>query len=144
MKKTINFLMATVILLPLLAYFLGAPPNEIQLRIVKETAWILAVVIGYTFIVGQMTGNNSQVDKLWSIVPIIYVWHMTSRGGWDSRIILQEEVLIHGGSGRGKKTIDGKFLERSLDSRTHLCGQFLIFCLSAFIKMPSYSYLQSL
>lgn len=28
-------------------------------------------------LVGELSRNNSQVDKLWSIVPIYYVWHMT-------------------------------------------------------------------
>jgi steroid 5-alpha reductase family enzyme len=28
-------------------------------------------------VVGEISRNNSQVDKLWSIVPIYYVWHMT-------------------------------------------------------------------
>ncbi len=93
MKSTIRFLMATVILLPVAAYFLGTPPNETQLSILKSTAWILLGVIAYTFIVGQLTGNNSQVDKLWSIVPIIYAWYMTYLGGWNERMILMS-VLV--------------------------------------------------
>lgn len=93
MKSTIRFLMATVILLPVAAYFLGTPPNETQLSILKSTAWILFGVIAYTFIVGQLTGNNSQVDKLWSIVPIIYAWYMTYLSGWNERMILMS-VLV--------------------------------------------------
>ena len=93
MKSTIRFLMATVILLPIAAYFLGTPPNQTQLSILKSTAWIVLGVIAYTFIVGQLTGNNSQVDKLWSIVPIIYAWYMTYLGGWNERMILMS-VLV--------------------------------------------------
>lgn len=93
MKKTVNFLIGTVIILPVLAYFLGTPPNEVQLEIIKKTAWIVAAVIAYTFIVGQLTGNNSQVDKLWSIVPIIYTWHMTYLGEWNERMIIMS-VLV--------------------------------------------------
>ena len=93
MKKTIQFLMATVLLLPVAAYFLGTPPNELQLSILKNTAWIVAAVIAYTFIVGQLTGNNSQVDKLWSIVPIVYAWYMTYKGDWNDRMILMA-VLV--------------------------------------------------
>ena len=93
MKSTIRFLMATVILLPIAAYFLGTPPNQTQLSILKSTAWILLGVIAYTFIVGQLTGNNSQVDKLWSIVPIIYAWYMTYLSGWNERMILMS-VLV--------------------------------------------------
>jgi steroid 5-alpha reductase family enzyme len=85
--------MATVLLLPVAAYFLGTPPNELQLSILKSTAWIVAAVIAYTFIVGQLTGNNSQVDKLWSIVPIVYAWYMTYKGDWNDRMILMA-VLV--------------------------------------------------
>jgi steroid 5-alpha reductase family enzyme len=88
MKKTVNFLLATVVLLPIAAYFLGTPPNELQISILKETAYIVAGVIAYTFIVGQLTGNNSQVDKLWSIVPIVYTWYMTYKAGWNDRMVV--------------------------------------------------------
>jgi len=93
MKRTVQFLMASVLLLPIAAYFLGTPPNELQLIILKNTAWIVGGVIAYTFIVGQLTGNNSQVDKLWSIVPIIYVWYMTYLGEWNERMIVMS-VLV--------------------------------------------------
>jgi steroid 5-alpha reductase family enzyme len=93
MKKTIQFLMTTVLLLPVAAYFLGTPPNELQLSILKNTAWIVAAVIAYTFVVGQLTGNNSQVDKLWSIVPIVYAWYMTYKGDWNDRMIVMA-VLV--------------------------------------------------
>ena len=88
MKKTVNFLLATIILLPVAAYFLGTPPNNTQINIIIECAYIVLGVIAFTFILGQLTGNNSQVDKLWSIVPIIYTWYMTYKGGWNERMIL--------------------------------------------------------
>lgn len=93
MSATIRFLIFTLILLPVAAWFLGSPPNEFQQNILKSTAgWVLGV-IAYTFIVGQLTGNNSQVDKLWSIVPVGYVWYMTAAGGWPPRMILMS-VLV--------------------------------------------------
>lgn len=85
--------MATVILLPVAAYFLGTPPNDHQINILKETAWGVGAVIAFTFIVGQLTGNNSQVDKLWSIVPAPYAWYMTWKGGMDDRMVLMS-VLV--------------------------------------------------
>ena len=93
MKKIISFLMATVILLPVAAYFLGTPPNDVQLNILKSTFWGVGAVILFTFVVGQLTGNNSQVDKLWSIVPAPYAWYMTWRGGMDERMVLMS-VLV--------------------------------------------------
>jgi steroid 5-alpha reductase family enzyme len=93
MKKIVSFLMATVILLPIAAYFWGTPPNEAQLNILKETAYGVGAVILFTFVVGQLTGNNSQVDKLWSIVPAPYAWFMTWKGGMDERMVLMS-VLV--------------------------------------------------
>jgi len=92
MKRTVNFLLATVVLLPVAAYFLGTPPNENQINILIECAYIVLAVIAYTFIVGQVTGNNSQVDKLWSIVPIVYTWYMTYKGGWNERMVLMSAL----------------------------------------------------
>ena len=88
MKQTIRFLMATVILIPIAAWFLGTHPNDLQISLLRQTSWIVAGVIAYTFIVGQITRNNSQVDKLWSIVPAVYAWYMTWKGGWDHRMVL--------------------------------------------------------
>lgn len=93
MKTIVSFLMATVILLPIAAYFLGTPPNAIQLDILKSTCWGVGAVIVFTFVVGQLTGNNSQVDKLWSIVPAPYAWFMTWKGGMDDRMVLMS-VLV--------------------------------------------------
>ncbi len=93
MKKIISFLMATVILLPVAAYFLGTPPDDVQLKILKSTFWGVGAVILFTFVVGQLTGNNSQVDKLWSIVPAPYAWYMTWKGGMDERMVLMS-VLV--------------------------------------------------
>jgi len=93
MKKIVSFLMATVILLPIAAYFLGTPPNDKQLDILKECSWGVGTVILFTFLVGQLTGNNSQVDKLWSIVPAPYAWFMTWKGGMDERMVLMS-VLV--------------------------------------------------
>ena len=93
MKKIISFLMATVILLPVAAYFLGTPPDDVQLNILKITFWGVGAVILFTFVVGQLTGNNSQVDKLWSIVPAPYAWYMTWKGGMDERMVLMS-VLV--------------------------------------------------
>jgi steroid 5-alpha reductase family enzyme len=93
MKTIVSFLMATVILLPVAAYFLGTPPNDTQLNILKDTAYGVGAVILFTFVVGQLTGNNSQVDKLWSIVPAPYAWFMTWKGGMDERMVLMS-VLV--------------------------------------------------
>lgn len=93
MANQIRFLLLTVILLPVAAWFLGTPPNPAQIGLMKNGAWILAGVIVYCFVVGQLTGNNSQVDKLWSIVPIAYAWYFAAVAGWQHRMVLMA-VLV--------------------------------------------------
>ena len=85
--------MATIILLPIAAYFLGTPPNDKQVDIIFKTAWGLAAVVLLTFVVGQLTGNVSQTDKLWSIVPAPYAWYMTALGDWNERMVLMSIVV---------------------------------------------------
>ncbi|OJX38612.1 MAG: hypothetical protein BGO87_10370 [Flavobacteriia bacterium 40-80] len=58
-----------------------------------SSLYIVAGVIAYCFIVGELTNNNSQVDKLWSLVPIAYVWYMTYLGGMHERMVLMS-VLV--------------------------------------------------
>lgn len=88
MLSKAGWLMGSMLLLPVLAYYLGTPPNAFQWALIKDTYLIVGVVICYTFITGQLTGNNSQVDKLWSIVPVGYAWFFTAKAGWTDRMVL--------------------------------------------------------
>ena len=53
---------------------------------------ILLIICGssvlYCFVVGEIARNNSQMDKLWSILPIAYVWVIAIKGGMDVRLIV--------------------------------------------------------
>ena len=93
MLITILLLIFTVIVLPILSFYMGTPLNQIQLDALYSTIYIVAGVVAYSFVVGEITGNNSQVDKLWSIVPIIYVWNMTYLGGMQERMVLMS-ILV--------------------------------------------------
>lgn len=57
-----------------------------------ETMMTLATVtlcsIAYCFIVGEITMNNSQMDKLWSILPAVYTWIVAVKGGMDTRLVI--------------------------------------------------------
>ena len=93
MKKTINILMGTIVLIPVAAFFVGKMPDATQLEILKNSSVLVAGAIAYTFLVGQLSGNNSQVDKLWSILPAVYAWFMTAAADFDSRMTLMS-VLV--------------------------------------------------
>jgi len=54
---------------------------------------VLAVAIAYAFVAGELTGNNSQVDKLWSLLPIVYAWIVAGYGACRPRLVLMA-VLV--------------------------------------------------
>lgn len=66
------------------------PPVFSQLQ--KETGLILLIICGssalYCFIVGEISKNNSQMDKLWSILPIVYTWLITIKSDFNIRCLL--------------------------------------------------------
>jgi len=57
-----------------------------------DTLIILGSICGcsalYCFIVGELSHNNSQMDKLWSILPAVYTWIIAIRGAMDLRLVL--------------------------------------------------------
>ena len=54
-----------------------------------DTLIVLAIICGssmlYCFVVGELTRNNSQMDKLWSVLPIAYAWVIAGMGGFNAR-----------------------------------------------------------
>jgi steroid 5-alpha reductase family enzyme len=63
-----------------------------QWSLVWGNVWIMAAVIAFCFVIGETTGNVSQVDKLWSIIPVVYCWVATARSGFDGRMLLMSIV----------------------------------------------------
>lgn len=86
-------LIFTIIVVPYFSFTYGTALSELQLELLQGSAWIAFGVAMYCFVVGQITKNNSQVDKLWSIVPIVYSWYIAIQGGMDPRMMLMS-VLV--------------------------------------------------
>jgi steroid 5-alpha reductase family enzyme len=62
--------------------------TDAQWSLVWGDVWVMAVIAALCFVVGEATGNVSQVDKLWSIVPVLYAWIVTVRADFDGRMVL--------------------------------------------------------
>jgi steroid 5-alpha reductase family enzyme len=45
------------------------------------------------FVVSTLTGNYSQVDKLWSLMPLAYVWMVAVNSGFEPRLVLMAIVV---------------------------------------------------
>lgn len=87
--KLIGSLLAvSLIACPLLYIFVGPALDATQL----ETLKVLGIVCGcsalYCFVVGELTQNNSQMDKLWSLLPIAYTWIIAAKAGMPVRLVV--------------------------------------------------------
>lgn len=93
MIKTIFVLLFTLIVVPLITWYFDEPlPNEHQ-QILTELIIMYVTVAGICFIVSELTKNCSQVDKLWSIMPVIYAWYIAIKGGMDTRVMLMASLI---------------------------------------------------
>ena len=91
MKKIVDGIITSVVVITLIV--LGLVLNPISLSTnQKETLLILLIVCGssvlYCFIVGEISRNNSQMDKLWSILPIAYSWIIAAKSGMNPRQVI--------------------------------------------------------
>ncbi len=93
MIKTIIILILTLIIVPIVSFYFGEPLTELQTQILWNSVYICIGVAMTCFIVSELTRNNSQVDKIWSVVPIVYAWYIAYAGGMTERLILMA-VLV--------------------------------------------------
>ena len=83
-----ELLALSLIVCPLLYIFVGPALEPNQIAILKTLLLIMGCSGLFCFVVGELTGNNSQMDKLWSILPIVYVWIIAVRGGMTPRLVV--------------------------------------------------------
>lgn len=88
MWKTILLLILTIIVLPFLAITLDTPPSSYQREILFDLIVVYLAATMLCFVLSTLTGNYSQVDKLWSLIPVAYVWIIATRSGFEPRIVL--------------------------------------------------------
>lgn len=86
--QTALILIFTLLVVPVFTYFFGIPLGEKEWEVLGVLMKICGFSIAYCFLVGELTKNNSQVDKYWSILPIIYAWVMAYYGDFSPRMIL--------------------------------------------------------
>lgn len=86
--ETAALLIITLLVVPVFTYFFGTPLGETEQAALESVIWICTASVLYCFVVGEITGNNSQVDKLWSVLPVIYVWVIAGYGEFSPRLVL--------------------------------------------------------
>ncbi|MCR5841237.1 MAG: DUF1295 domain-containing protein [Bacteroidales bacterium] len=78
----------SIIACPLLYIFVGPALDATQLDTLRILGIICACSALFCFVVGELTGNNSQMDKLWSLLPIAYTWVIAAKGGMAPRLVV--------------------------------------------------------
>ena len=91
--KIASLLVTTLLVVPILTYYFGTPLTDFQIAALKSVIYVNVGVIAYCFVVGEITGNSSQVDKLWSLIPIVYAWIIADYGGYSPRLVLMTTLV---------------------------------------------------
>lgn len=86
--QTALLLFVTLLILPTVTLLSGASLLPQVWECLHVLLWVAGISTLYCFLLGELTLNNSQVDKLWSLLPIAYVWIMADAGGYSPRLIL--------------------------------------------------------
>ena len=93
MKKIIRALIliiviSAILLCPIIYFKFGDRFTDEQIKILIVLLITMGISVLYCFIVGEISRNNSQMDKLWSIMPELYAWIIAIMGGMKPRLIV--------------------------------------------------------
>jgi steroid 5-alpha reductase family enzyme len=62
---------------------------------VTLAVYACALAAAWCWVASLITGNYSQVDRLWSILPVLYVFHFAVHGGFtDARLALMTTLAV--------------------------------------------------
>jgi steroid 5-alpha reductase family enzyme len=86
-------LFITLLIVPIFSYFFGTALGHLEMQALSTLIKWTAVVVLYCFVVGELTSNNSQVDKLWSIMPIAYAWIVADFGDYHPRLVVMATLV---------------------------------------------------
>lgn len=62
--------------------------TENQYKTLNILSAVCICSAAYCFIAGELAANFSQMDKLWSLLPIVYTWIIAARSGMKLRPVL--------------------------------------------------------
>ncbi len=91
---TIIFLIAAIVLIPIAVFFTGIDLSGFQAGMLRDLFMIMLAVALLCFIVSELALNYSQVDKLWSIMPVIYSAIVMFRSGMQPRIVVMTILVF--------------------------------------------------
>ena len=90
MKKILPLIVSVSLIITaiVLGFVKGIVLDSIQRKTLNILLIICAASALYCFVAGELSRNNSQMDKLWSVLPIAYVWVIAALGEFRWRLII--------------------------------------------------------
>jgi steroid 5-alpha reductase family enzyme len=88
MWKVSLLLIFTLITVPVICFYYDDPLSAVQFDALITLLWVYGIASLLCFVVSSITDNYSQVDKLWSIMPIPYVWIIAAYADYNARLVL--------------------------------------------------------
>ena len=85
---TAILLIITLLVVPVISYFTGTSLGPLEIAALHAVLMILLAAWVLCFTLGELTDNVSQVDKLWSLLPIAYAWTVAAHGDYSPRLLL--------------------------------------------------------
>ena len=95
MTKILPIILAVTIAIAciVLGFIGGLNLDLVQQKTMNVLLIICFSSMAYCFIAGELSRNNSQMDKLWSVLPIAYIWVITAMGGFKWRLIIIAAIV---------------------------------------------------
>lgn len=93
MWRTTLLLLVTIIIVPFFAFRFDEPLTVLQRAILADLVVVYISAAALCFILSIITNNYSQVDKLWSLIPIAYAWIVAVRVDFEPRILLMAALV---------------------------------------------------
>ncbi len=90
---TAGLLIVTLLIVPLVSYYCGVALSPVAAHALQTVIMIAAAAVICCFVVAELTGNVSQVDKLWSLLPIVYTWVVASYGEFSPRLVVMSLLV---------------------------------------------------
>lgn len=83
-----TLLLLSLVVCPILYIYVGPALNALQIETLKTIGIVAGCSALLCFTLGEITRNNSQVDKIWSLLPIVYCWIIAAKGGMHPRLVV--------------------------------------------------------
>jgi steroid 5-alpha reductase family enzyme len=97
MWKTVVLLILTLIVIPIIAFSYDEALTTEQEGVLHLLLSVYLATALFTFLVSSLSRNYSQVDKLWSIMPVIYTWIVAVKGNYEPRLVLMSVLVTFWG-----------------------------------------------